>query len=185
MSSVKLEIGVSEEMGDTSDIKEQLNKRDIRSFTYEKCLESIKALGEKYAERGLSIVANYPVNKESKTKDKLNIMADGASLWRVLENLYNNAFKYAAEGSRVYIDMRKTEDGKAEFVIKNISASPLNISADELAERFVRGDVSRNTEGSGLGLSIAGSLTRIQGGEFRIEIDGDLFKAFIVFDLVE
>lgn len=140
---------------------------------------------EKYAERGLSIVANYPVNKESKTKDKLNIMADGASLWRVLENLYNNAFKYAAEGSRVYIDMRKTEDGKAEFVIKNISATPLNISADELAERFVRGDVSRTTEGSGLGLSIAGSLTKIQGGEFRIEIDGDLFKAFIVFDLVE
>ncbi|MDO4939844.1 MAG: histidine kinase dimerization/phospho-acceptor domain-containing protein [Lachnospiraceae bacterium] len=139
---------------------------------------------EKYAERGLSLVANYPVDRETGAKLKLNIMADGASLWRVLENLYNNAYKYAAENSRVYIDMRKTDDGKAEFVIKNISSTPLNISADELSERFVRGDVSRTTEGSGLGLSIAGSLTRIQGGDFHIEIDGDLFKAFVVFDMV-
>ncbi|MBQ0146174.1 MAG: HAMP domain-containing histidine kinase [Lachnospiraceae bacterium] len=140
---------------------------------------------EKYAERGLNLVSNFPVNKETGLKESLTIKADGASLWRVLENLYNNAYKYAAENSRVYIDMRKTEDGKAEFVIKNISSNPLNISADELTERFVRGDVSRTTEGSGLGLSIAGSLTRLQNGEFHIEIDGDLFKAFVVFDICE
>lgn len=138
---------------------------------------------EKYAERGLKLISNFPVDPETGAKKSLMIRADGAALWRVLENLYNNAFKYAAENSRVYVDMNKTEDGKAEFVMKNISANPLNIHADELTERFVRGDVSRTTEGSGLGLSIAGSLTKIQGGDFHIEIDGDLFKAFVVFDI--
>lgn len=136
---------------------------------------------EKYQERGLKIVPNFPKNKDTGAIEPMMIKADGASLWRVLENLYNNAFKYAAENSRVYVDMRRTEDGKAEFVIKNISANPLNISADELTERFVRGDVSRTTEGSGLGLSIAGSLTRLQDGEFTIQIDGDLFKAIVRF----
>lgn len=136
---------------------------------------------EKYQERGLTIVPTFQKNKETGAIEPMMIKADGASLWRVLENLYNNAFKYAAENSRVYVDMKRTEEGKAEFVIKNISANPLNISADELTERFVRGDVSRTTEGSGLGLSIAGSLTRLQGGEFTIQIDGDLFKAIVTF----
>lgn len=139
---------------------------------------------ERYEERGLRLVASFPTDPETGAKEPLIIKADGASLWRVLENLYNNAFKYAAENSRVYIDMRRTDDRKAELVIKNISANPLNISADELSERFVRGDVSRTTEGSGLGLSIAESLTRVQGGDFHIEIDGDLFKAFVVFDII-
>ena len=101
----------------------------------------------------------------------------------MLENLYNNAFKYAMENSRVYVGFEK-QDGKVRFTIKNISANPLNISPEELTERFVRGDVSRTTEGSGLGLSIARSLTELQGGEFRIEIDGDYYKASLIFDIV-
>ena len=110
------------------------------------------------------------------------IEADGRRLWRVLENLYNNAFKYALEGTRVYVTI---EDHGADvvFTIKNVSANPLNISPDELTERFVRGDVSRTTEGSGLGLSIAKDLTSLQGGKFELIIDGDLFKAQITFPI--
>ena len=113
-------------------------------------------------------------------------------LWRVLENLYNNVCKYAMEGSRVYVDLARVPGnpetgtaGQAVFTIKNISANPLNIRADELTERFVRGDVARTTEGSGLGLSIAKDLTELQNGQFSLYIDGDLFKAQVTFDLVE
>ena len=130
---------------------------------------------EKYETRGLIIVSSLP-------KEHLIIKADGRRLWRVLENLYNNAFKYAAYGSRVYVEMSK-EDKNAVFVIKNMSENPLNISPDELTERFVRGDVSRTTEGSGLGLSIARSLTELQSGVFKIQIDGDLFKVNLHFPL--
>jgi signal transduction histidine kinase len=112
------------------------------------------------------------------------IEADGRHLWRVLENLYNNAFKYAMENSRVYTEVT-SEDGMVWFTIKNVSEHPLNISPDELTERFVRGDVSRTTEGSGLGLSIAQSLTKLQGGTFEVIIDGDLFKARVGFALIE
>lgn len=102
-------------------------------------------------------------------------MADGRLLWRVLDNLMSNICKYAMPGTRVYLSTEAGEDG-VRMVVKNISRYPLNISADELTERFVRGDSSRSTEGSGLGLSIATSLTAIQGGDFRLTIDGDLFK---------
>jgi signal transduction histidine kinase len=112
------------------------------------------------------------------------IEADGRHLWRVLENLYNNAFKYAMENSRVYTEVTSA-DGMVWFTIKNVSEHPLNISPDELTERFVRGDVSRTTEGSGLGLSIAQSLTKLQGGTFEVIIDGDLFKARVGFALLE
>jgi signal transduction histidine kinase len=84
------------------------------------------------------------------------------------------------EGTRVYVDLNKA-DKQVIFTLKNISASPLNFSSDELTERFIRGDVSRSTEGSGLGLSIAKSLTELQGGEFKLYLDGDLFKVMIVF----
>ena len=132
---------------------------------------------EKFSEKGLSIISNAPSNG-------VKIRADGRHLWRVLENLYNNAFKYAAKNSRVYIDI--LADGKtATFIIKNISENPLNMRPEELTERFVRGDVSRTTEGSGLGLSIAKSLTMLQGGKFDIIIDGDLFKVQIKFEKVE
>lgn len=132
---------------------------------------------EKFAIRHLELVANLP-------NEAILIEADGRHLWRVLENLYNNAFKYAMERSRVYTEISR--DGEmVYFTIKNVSESPLNINPDELTERFVRGDVSRTTEGSGLGLSIAKSLTELQGGSFEIAIDGDLYKVRIGFEVVE
>ena len=113
----------------------------------------------------------------------VKIMADGRHLWRVLENLTGNMCKYSLPGTRVYMDLT-VRNGKAVITFKNISKYPLNISGDELMERFVRGDTSRNTEGSGLGLSIARSLTELQGGDMKIDIDGDLFKATLKFDLI-
>ena len=101
-------------------------------------------------------------------------------MWRVVENLFNNVCKYALEGTRVYIDMEK-RDGKIIASIKNISKMQMNVKSSELTERFIRGDVSRTTEGSGLGLSIAKSLVQVQGGYFEIILDGDLFKAVITF----
>lgn len=129
---------------------------------------------ERFDQRHLKIISDFP-------DGMIIIKADGRRLWRVLENLYTNAFKYAQEGSRVYVDVASV-DGKAIFTMKNISEKPLNISPDELTERFVRGDVARTTEGSGLGLSIARSLTQLQKGEFVITIDGDLFKAQVIFE---
>lgn len=128
---------------------------------------------ERFAMRRLELVCNVPDHV-------LIICADGRRLWRVLENLYTNAVKYAMEHSRVYVDVSE-EDGQAVFTIKNVSENPLNILPDEITERFVRGDVSRTTEGSGLGLSIAKSLTQLQKGSFQIVIDGDLFKAMVAF----
>lgn len=130
---------------------------------------------EKFALRRLDLVTQIP-------EKRLIIEADGRRLWRILENLYNNAFKYAMEGSRIYVELEHT-DGMAVFTIKNVSESPLNIDANELTERFVRGDVARTTEGSGLGLSIAKNLTLLQKGTFDIIIDGDLFKARVAFPL--
>ena len=106
--------------------------------------------------------------------------ADGRRMYRVLDNLYNNAAKYAMPYSRVYVD-GENRDGKVIFSIKNMSENPLNVSAEELMERFVRGDASRTTEGSGLGLEIARNLTVMQKGTFRLYLDGDLFKVVIVF----
>ncbi|WP_333646893.1 sensor histidine kinase [Lacrimispora sp.] len=130
---------------------------------------------EKFALRHLDLVFSLP-------DESMLIEADGRYLWRVLENLYNNASKYAMERSRIYVDMKKEED-MAVFTMKNISENPLNIQADELTERFVRGDVARTTEGSGLGISIAKSLTELQGGTFKLYIDGDLFKAEVAFPI--
>ena len=106
------------------------------------------------------------------------VMADGRLLWRVIDNLFNNVVKYALPDTRVYVDVR-VEGAEAVISMKNISRAALNVSADELMERFVRGDASRSTEGSGLGLNIAKSLTELQHGEFSISTDGDLFKAEI------
>ena len=108
------------------------------------------------------------------------IRVDSRRIWRVIENIYNNAAKYAMEGTRIYADLRMS-DRYVQFSLKNVSEQPLNISADELTERFIRGDVSRSTEGSGLGLSIAKNLTELQGGKFLLYLDGDLFKVTIVF----
>ena len=130
---------------------------------------------EKFATRSLELVSTLP-------ESSILIEADGRHLWRVLENVYNNAFKYAMEHTRVYTDL-ELKDDKVYFTIKNISANPLNVQGEELTERFVRGDVSRTTEGSGLGLSIAQSLTKLQGGTFEILIDGDLFKVRVGFGI--
>lgn len=111
------------------------------------------------------------------------IRADGRRTWRVLENIYNNAAKYAMEGTRIYGDLNVTGQ-EVCFSLKNVSEQPLNISADELTERFIRGDISRSTEGSGLGLSIAKTLTEMQGGKFELYLDGDLFKVMISFPKV-
>jgi signal transduction histidine kinase len=110
------------------------------------------------------------------------IMADGRLLWRVFDNLLSNAVKYAMPGTRVYLDL-KVENSLASLMVRNISKTELNVPAEELLERFVRGDRSRHTEGSGLGLSIARSLTELMGGELSLEIDGDLFKVMVKFPI--
>jgi signal transduction histidine kinase len=119
----------------------------------------------------------------------IQIMADPRHLWRVIENLFSNTCKYALTGTRVYMDLKLVdgEDGnkKAVFSIKNISAKELDLDGDDLSERFIRGDESRTTEGSGLGLSIAKNLTIAQKGDFKIRLDGDLFKVILTFDAVE
>ena len=112
------------------------------------------------------------------------VMADGRLLWRVIDNLFNNVVKYALPETRVYVDVR-VEGSEAVISMKNISRAALNVSVDELLERFVRGDASRTTEGSGLGLNIAKSLTELQHGTFSISTDGDLFKAEIRLPLAQ
>jgi signal transduction histidine kinase len=106
------------------------------------------------------------------------VSADGKLLMRVMDNLLSNALKYALAGSRVYIDVARDGD-YYRLDMKNVSDQPLNVDPSELVERFKRGDSSRSGEGSGLGLSIAESFTRLQGGKFALSIDGDLFKASI------
>ena len=108
------------------------------------------------------------------------MQADGRLVWRVLSNCLSNIVKYALPGTRVYIDVRMVEE-KVQISLKNISREPLNISAEELKERFVRGDASRNTEGSGLGLNIAQSLMELQKGSLELLVDGDLFKVTLTF----
>lgn len=131
---------------------------------------------EKFEAKNLTVVQNLP-------NGPAMIHVDGRRMWRVLENIYNNAAKYAMPGTRVYADLWVDED-HVGFSLKNVSEQQLNITADELTERFIRGDISRSTEGSGLGLSIAKSLTEMQGGVFRLYLDGDLFKATIEFPKV-
>ncbi len=109
------------------------------------------------------------------------IKADGNLLWRIFDNLLSNICKYSKSGTRVYLETACVGD-KVTMTFKNISNQSLNIPGDELMERFVRGDSSRNTEGSGLGLSIAKSFAVLQNADFRIDIDGDLFKSIISFD---
>lgn len=116
--------------------------------------------------------------KLSQSSEKINVMADGKLLWRAIENVFSNIFRYAQENSRVYIDIEKKGD-LVNVSFKNISAHELNITPDELMERFKRGDEARTSEGSGLGLSITKSLIENQGGQFNVVIDGDLFKAMI------
>ncbi len=131
---------------------------------------------EKLAAAGLTLVTKMP-------EKELRILADGRRMWRIFDNLMGNALKYALPGTRVYLSLEE-QDGEAVFIFKNTSREPLDLPASELMERFVRGDAARSTEGSGLGLSIAGSLAELQGGALRLFTDGDLFKAMLRFRLI-
>ena len=131
---------------------------------------------EKLKTHELQLITKIP-------QESFQIMADGRHMWRIFDNLMNNVCKYAQGGTRVYLTLEKVE-GKAVFSLKNISHYPLDISSEELMERFVRGDRSRHTEGSGLGLSIAKSLTELQKGTFDLTVDGDFFKVVISFPVV-
>ena len=128
---------------------------------------------DKFKAHQLEEIISFPEND-------IYIMADSRYMYRILENMYSNISKYAMEGTRVYTDITE-KDNNVYIQIKNVSKQKLNISADELMQRFVRGEASRNTEGSGLGLSIARSLTELQQGTFNIYLDGDLFKVTIQF----
>ncbi|MGN0484336.1 MAG: sensor histidine kinase [Lachnospiraceae bacterium] len=132
---------------------------------------------EKFEEKQLMAVTKLP-------KESVMIEADGRRIWRVIENLYNNVAKYAMERTRVYVEL-KTEDDMAVFSIRNISQQEIKVKGEELTERFTRGDESRSTEGSGLGLSIARNLTVLMNGTMQITVDGDIFRVEIRFPLLQ
>ncbi|MBQ7045365.1 MAG: HAMP domain-containing histidine kinase [Clostridia bacterium] len=133
--------------------------------------QAIGEYSEKFESKQLTVVIEKP-------DTPINVIADGRYLWRVFDNLLNNVYKYALSNTRVYVSIH-TQNNEAIVVIKNISENQLNVSGDELLERFVRGDASRNTEGNGLGLSIAQSLIGLQNGKIDISVDGDLFKVSV------
>ena len=141
--------------------------------------QAIGEFEEKFAQRGLQLISSFPA-------EEAYIQADGRRLLAgVIDNLLSNCNKYAMEGTRVYLDVMKW-DGTVTLSVKNISQQQLNIPAEQLMERFVRGEESRSTEGSGLGLSIARSLTELQGGIIHdLAIEGDLFKASVELSLTE
>lgn len=158
----------------SGNIKLDMNRIDL----VELVCQTGGEFNEKFESKELTIVTKLP-------NTEVMIWADGRQLYRVIENLYNNVAKYALEKTRVYVDVQEKE-GQAVFSIKNVSEKSLakeNSNAGDLTERFIRGDSSRTTEGSGLGLSIAKSLTQLMGGTFRIGVDGDLFKATITFPI--
>jgi signal transduction histidine kinase len=128
---------------------------------------------EKLEQKGLNVITKFP-------KESVMICADGRQLWRVIGNLYNNVAKYAMPDTRVYVEVA-VSGKEASFSMKNISESMLDMNADSLTERFVRGDESRSTEGSGLGLSISKMLTELMGGQFEIDLDDDLFRVKVTF----
>lgn len=139
-----------------------------------------QAVGEyeqRFAEKKLETIVKQP-------EETVKVMADGRHLWRVFDNLLNNIYKYAQEGSRVYLNVE--HDGQnVSIIFRNMSAYPLEMSPEELEERFTRGDRSRHMEGNGLGLSIAKSLTELQNGDMQIVTDGDLFKVVITLPETE
>lgn len=139
-------------------------------------VQTVGEFEEKTSASGLELLITKP-------ETAVYIMADSRHFWRVIDNLMNNICKYAQPATRVYINLEEKE-GKAVFTFRNTSKCPLNITSEELMERFVRGDSSRNTEGSGLGLNIASSLMELMGGTFELYVDGDLFKVVLTFDVI-
>ncbi len=136
--------------------------------------QSLGEFSEKFEEKQLTVVFEHADRQAF-------IYADSRRMWRIIENLFNNIYKYAMPVTRVYLYVNIDKEGYIVMSLKNISEMQLNVHSDELTERFIRGDMSRTTEGSGLGLYIAKSLTRAQGGEFTVYMDGDLFKVTLVF----
>ncbi len=191
--------------------KEELGSDTAREYVavLERQAQRLKKLTEDVVEASKASTGSIPVNLErtdlnvllsqaageftdrfaeqklelrfSASQEQTYVMADGRLLWRVFSNLMSNVGKYALEGTRVYLSI-DVQHGRGVISLKNISRYPLNVSGEELMERFVRGDKSRTSEGSGLGLSIARSLTELQGGVFDITVDGDLFKVTISFE---
>ncbi len=155
----------------SGNIKLNLEKLNIKELIQQINAEFV----EKFKENNLEIIETLP-------EQDIFIQADSKYMYRILENLYINIYKYALENSRVYIDVENKQES-VQIQLKNISKEQLNISPDELMQRFVRGDSSRTTEGSGLGISIAKSLTELQNGTFNIYLDGDLFKIIIEFKI--
>lgn len=133
---------------------------------------------QRLAEQNLTLIT-------SPSPEEIFVMADGSQLWRVFDNLLGNICKYALENTRVYMDVAVKEHDQVEITLKNISKNQLNLSEDELFERFKRGDNSRSTSGNGLGLSIAQSLMRLQNGSLHLVTDGDLFKAVVALNKTE
>lgn len=154
----------------SGNIKLKMEKIDVKELIKQVSGE----FEDRFKTRGLEEIMTLP-------EENIFIKADGRYMYRVLENLYSNASKYALENTRIYVDI-VLKQTSVVIQMKNISKEKLNITTDELMQRFVRGDSSRNTEGSGLGLSIASSLTELQGGKFHIYLDGDLFKVTLGFD---
>lgn len=148
-----------------------MNVNIVSTSSRELIEQSLAEYGARMEQGMLTVITNIP-------DPAPRAMADGRLLWRVLDNLFNNVVKYAMPNTRVYIDAA-ADGGEVIISVKNISRDPLNISADELMERFVRGDSSRHTEGSGLGLNIVQSLITLMHGKFSLSVDGDLFKAEI------
>ncbi|MBM6860378.1 sensor histidine kinase, partial [Clostridium saudiense] len=138
--------------------------------------QTILELEDKLKESELTVRNNFPGNK-------VILKLDSQRTFRVFENLLINITKYAMRGTRVYIDIIENKED-VEIVMRNMAAEEINFNVDTIAERFVRGDESRNTEGSGLGLAIAKSFVELQGGRFSISVDGDLFKVSIKFNKI-
>lgn len=156
----------------TGNITVDAVRMDLVEFTQQAAAE----YEDRLSAQGLTLIPRMSENP-------IFISADGRHMWRILDNLLGNCAKYAMEGTRVYLEVTQW-DGKASISIKNISRDPIAADPESLTERFVRGDESRTTEGSGLGLSIARSLTEVQGGTFRLSTDGDLFKVTVYFPVV-
>ncbi len=171
---------LAEDLVDASKISSGNIKLDMQRIDFVELLfQTGGEFNERFEERELTIVTKLP-------KIPVMVYADGRQLYRAIENLYTNAAKYALEKTRVYVELT-AEDGRAVFSIKNISKNPITSSlpegGNELTERFVRGESSRTTEGSGLGLSIAKNLTQLMGGEFEIQADTDIFAVRISFKI--
>jgi len=153
----------------SGDINLDMEKLDLKKLIE----QTLGDMEDEIESSGLQIKTRLP-------EEPVYIISDGKKLYRVFQNLIDNALKYSLKGTRVYIELEEV-DGKAVTTIKNVAGYEMDFTAEEILQRFTRGDKSRSTEGSGLGLSIAESFTKVCGGSFKLDIDGDLFKVTMKF----